>query len=84
MSQTCQNVRSTKPKPAPTTQQSAKLQANPFTTPVLPADITNEVHSWKTPISKLYYDDTVRFPVRSRIGNKYVVILFHCDSNTIL
>ena len=35
-------------------------------------------------ISKLYTDDTGRFPVRARSGNQYVMIAYHCDLNIIL
>ena len=35
-------------------------------------------------ISKLYTDDTGRFPVRARISNQYVMIAYHCDLNVIL
>ena len=80
MAHTRHNVLSTKPNP-PT---SSKLQACPDSPPAHPAEITNEVHSWDTPISKLYSYDTGRFPVNSRIGNRYVMIIFHCDSNTTL
>ena len=84
MAQTRHNVRSTKHKPAPKTQPSSKNQALPVSPPALTAEVTNEVHSWETPISKLYSDDTGCFPVRSRSGNQYVMILFHCDRNAIL
>ena len=84
MVQTRHNVRSTNPKPAPTTQRSSKLQARPISPLALPAEITNELHSWDTPISKIYSNYTGRFPVRARSGNQYVVILFHCDRITIL
>ena len=58
MEQTRQNVHSTNFKPAPTTRPSAKLQARPVSPPSLPDEITNEMYSWETPISKLYLDDT--------------------------
>ena len=35
-------------------------------------------------ISKLYTDDTGRFPVLARSGNQYVMIAYHCDLNVIL
>ena len=54
MAQTLQNVLSTKPKPS----TSTKIQSLPAYPPALPTDITNEVHSWETPISKLYSDGT--------------------------
>ena len=86
IAQTRQNVRSTNPnpKPAPKTQPPAKIQARPVSPPALPAEITNEVHIWENPISKLYLDDIGQFPVRSHSGNRYVMIVFHCDRNMIL
>ena len=36
------------------------------------------------PLSKLFTDDTGRFPVRARSGNQYVMIAFHADGNLIL
>ena len=45
---------------------------------------TNELHIWDETISKLYTDDCGRFPIRSRIGNEYIMITYHCDSNNIL
>ena len=35
-------------------------------------------------MSKLYTDDCVCFPIRSRSGNEYIMIAYHCDLNTIL
>ena len=80
MSQTRQKILSTKPKP-PT---STKLQACPASPPAHPTEITNEVHSLETPISNIHSDDTGHFPIRLRSGKRYVMIIFHCDSNTIL
>ena len=37
-----------------------------------------------TPISKLYTDDTGRFPVHAHSGNRYIMIAYHCDANLIL
>ena len=37
-----------------------------------------------TLISKLYTDDTGRFPVHARSGNQYIMIAYHCDANLIL
>ena len=45
---------------------------------------TKEIHIWDQPIIKLYTDDCVRFPIVSRSGNEYIMIAYHCDSNTIL
>ena len=36
------------------------------------------------PISKLYTDDCGCFSISSRSGNEYIMISYHCDSNTIL
>ena len=36
------------------------------------------------PLSKLYTNDTGRFPVRAHSGNQYVMIAFHSDGNLIL
>ena len=90
MTQTRHNVRSTNPNPSQATQPStksnclwkvfnkppAKLQARPVSPPDLPAEVTNEVHSWEIPISNLYSDDTGRFPVRACSRNQYVIIFF--------
>ena len=35
-------------------------------------------------IRKLYTDDCGRLPIRSRSGNEYIIIVYHCESNTIL
>ena len=50
----------------------------------LPPIQTKELYIWYHPISKLYTDDCGRFPIRSRSGNEYIMIAYHCDSNTIL
>ncbi len=36
------------------------------------------------PISKLYTDDTRRFPIRAQSGNQYVMIAYHKEGNLIL
>ena len=36
------------------------------------------------PISKLYTDDTGRFPIHARSGNQYIMIAYHFDANRIL
>ena len=51
---------------------------------LLPPIQTKELHIWDHPISKIYTDDGGRFPIRSRSGNEYIMIEYHCDSNTIL
>ena len=45
---------------------------------------TKELHIWDQTISKLYTDDCGRLPIRSRSGNDYITIAYHCDSNKIL
>ena len=35
-------------------------------------------------ISKLFTDDTGRFPICSRSGNKYITMPYNCDSNAII
>ncbi len=80
MAQQRQNVRSTKPKrlvapPLPrNSEMEQTVQHNP----------TNQVFIYVYPISKLYTDDTGRFPVRARSGNQYVMIAYHADGNLIL
>ena len=34
-------------------------------------------------IEKIYTDQTGRFPITSRKGNKYILVAYHYDSNTI-
>ncbi len=77
--QTCQNVQSTKPQ--------LKSQPNPPLIIVIPVPLleaSQEVFLHVYPISKLYTDDTVRFPVQARSGNPYVMIAYHMDGNLIL
>ena len=57
-------VRSTKPK----------LTATSSPEPKLPQVCSNELHIHVTPISKLYTDDTGRFPIHARRGNQYIMI----------
>jgi hypothetical protein len=61
-----QNVRSTKPK-APT---PAPLPDLPPTPPGIMEEPSNQVFVKVYPLSKLYTDDTGRFPVRARLGNQ--------------
>ena len=69
-----QGVRSTKPK----------LPATSSPEPKLPQLRSNGLHIQVTPISKLYTDNTGRFPVHARSGNQYIMIIHHCDANLIL
>ena len=45
---------------------------------------TNELHIHVEHVSKLYTDDTGRFPVRSRSGNYFIMVAYHCNLNMIL
>jgi len=76
LAQQRQNVRSTKPK-QPTSLQIV-CPPPPVATP------SNQVFVMTQPLSKLFTDDTGRFPVRARSGNQYVMIAFHADGNLIL
>jgi hypothetical protein len=76
LAQQRQNIRSTKPK-APIALPSPP----PTAAPEAPS---NELFIRVLPISKLYTDDTSRFPVRARSGNQYVMIAHHADGNLIL
>eukprot|EP00804_Cyclotella_cryptica_P028661 CCRYP_008183-RA/>CCRYP_008183-RA protein AED:0.20 eAED:0.05 QI:0/0/0/0.66/1/1/6/0/1274 len=49
-----------------------------------PHAASKELHLWDEPISKLFTDDMGRFPVRSRSGNQYLMLAYHCDTNAIL
>ena len=42
------------------------------------------MHIQTTHISKLYTDDTARFPVISRTDNQYIMVAYHFDSNAIM
>ena len=69
-----QGVKSTKPK----------LPAASSLDQQLPRVRSNELYIQVTPISKLYTDDTGRFPVHARSGNQYIMIAYHFDANLIL
>ena len=86
--QSSQGVRSTKNKtPLPIGMKGGIFKFAPEEEEMkdIPPPIkTKELHIWYQPISKMYTDDCGRFPVRSRSVNKYIMITYHCDSNTIL
>jgi hypothetical protein len=74
-----QKVRSTKPK-----------QPKPLSPPALPTtspsstDVpSNQVFIKVYPLSKLYMDDTGRFPVRAHLGNQYIMIADYANGNLI-
>jgi hypothetical protein len=80
LAQQRQNVWSTKPKP-PAPIQATLMPAIAHQPSTLPS---NEVYIHIYPISKLYMDDTVQFPIKARSGNQYVMIAYHADGNLIL
>jgi hypothetical protein len=49
-----------------------------------PDDDSKEIVIQVYPISKLYLDDTGRFPICARLGNQYVMIACHTAGNLIL
>ena len=51
--------------------------------PAPESDAVNELHVRVVHHSKLYTDDTGRFPFRARSGNQYVMVAYH-SSNVIL
>ena len=79
MLQVTQGIRSTKPNP-----QRINCKLTEATS--LPSDTTpsHEIHIKVKHISIIYTDDTVRFPVRSRSGNQYIRISYHCYYNSII
>ena len=77
--QSRQGVRSTKPKiprrPIPDTSPDDSY---------LPSTTSRELHIHTVHTSKLYTDDTGRFPIKSRSRNQYLMVAYHWDPNTIL
>ena len=76
MAQVRQRVQSTNTKPQnnPTPQNNlSKAISIPRNTP------SNEIHIQVEHTRKPYTDDTGCFPVRSRSGNKYIMVAYHCD-----
>ena len=74
-----QGVQSTKPK--------IPRRRIPYTSPEespLPSTKSKELHMHTVHISKLYTDDTRRFPIKARSGNQYLIVAHHCNSNAIL
>jgi hypothetical protein len=76
LAQQCQNVRLTKPKLALLVPLA-----------VLPPPVampSNQIFVVTKPLSKLFTNDTGRFPVRACSGNQYVMVAFHANGNLIL
>ena len=74
-----QGIRYTKPNPQ-------RINCNITEATSLPRDTTpsHELHIKIEHIRKMYPDDTGRFPVRSRSGNKYIMIAYNFDSNATI
>jgi hypothetical protein len=76
LAQQRQNVRSSKAKPT-----------LPAPLVVLPPPVevpSNQVFIVTKPLSKLFTDNTGRFPIRACSGNQYIMIAFHTNGNLIL
>jgi hypothetical protein len=74
MNQILQNIRSTKQtveQPVPETEMVQEVKCNYMYAPVMD---TNQIYTYLTG----------RFPTTSLSGNKYILILYDYDSNTIL
>ena len=71
--QNCHGLMSTKRKPQPTSSSEDPV----------PQSQSKELFLQVTPISKLFTDDTGRFPIYARSGNQYIIIAYHCDANLI-
>ena len=91
MVQSLQGVRSTKKKMHPyrdikkePAKSTLEKEDDREDIPPLSPPQNKELHILDQPISKLYTDDCGRFPIRFRSGNEYIIIAYHCDSNTIL
>ncbi len=74
LAQTRQNVRSTEQK----SKTAHQITLRPPTVP------NQEIHLEVSPISKLFTDNTGRFPTRAWSGNQYLMIAYHADGNLIL
>jgi hypothetical protein len=76
LAQQRQNVQSTKPKPT--------LLAPLVVLPPPVAMLSNQVFTFTKPLSKLFTDNTGRFPIRAHFGNQYIMIAFHAKGNLTL
>lgn len=78
MTQGRQGMRSTKPRAL-----RPRLRPQP-PEPDLPTEASNELHIRVEHVSHLYLDYCGRFPIKSRSGNQYIMIAYHCDANVII
>ena len=77
MTQTRQDLCITKPK-------TLNKEALPGITSQIPSVKSKELYVVIEPINKLYTDGMVRSPVRSHIGNHYIMLAYQVDTNNIL
>ena len=77
--QSRQGIRSTEPKiPRRPIPNKSPEESPP------PSTRSRELHIHTVHVSKLYTDDTGRFPIKERSGNQYLMVSYHRDSNEIL
>ena len=50
----------------------------------MPQKGSREIHLWIEQSSKFYNNQKGKFPVWSRSGNQYIMVMYHFESNTIL
>ena len=89
MVQSSQGVRSTKKNKHHANNNKKKpiqgtLEKQSEAEDIPPPKKTQELHIWDQLISKLYTGDCGSSPIRSRRGNEYIMIAYHCESNTIM
>ena len=77
--QSRQGICSTKPK----IPQRPIPETSPGESP-LHSTRSRELHMHKLNISKFCTAYTGRFPIRTRSGNQYLMVAYHCDTNAIL
>ena len=82
MSHTRKNTRSTKIKRSK--DDSLKSIKNDGQNGVTKVNKTNEAHVFIKYSSKLYSDQTGKFPYAARSSNKYLIIIYLVDANVIL
>ena len=76
---------------AQTHKSELSTNTNPMSTPKspesninLPPTWSHEIHVWIEHFSGIYTDQTGKFSVGARSANHYIMVMYHCDSNTIL
>jgi hypothetical protein len=79
MDQTRQNIRSTKTK---TIENDNDQSTDPIQEPN--NNITNQAYATVEETGQVYTDQTGQFPVTSSNGHRYMLVLYHYDTNAIL